>query len=456
MATLEDTYRELDRVFKAALTLPYPHHLDRVFRLMERLGRPDQAFPAVIVTGSKGKGSTSTLLASLLQSQTNNIGLFTGPHLHTYRERIKINSQNISPADFIKHFLEVQAAIKQGPAQDFISRFEIITAIALLYFRNKKVDLAVLEVGMGGRYDAVNVVEQVPLAVFTPIELEHIRNLGPTLNDIVFHKSGIMRKGSLAVTARQAESVQVLLEQAAVETGTVLKKVSDYWVEDSSSLHLFQAGNTLRQSFLVSGPDGASQQLLSSMAGIFQVENALTALAAYSLLEESGLTGQLDLDRIEHTQLPGRLEVINSRPLTLVDAAHTPNAIMKLVQTLKLLKGEPVWVLGFLRDKLISEMLLRLPLAGAQVYLVDIDSHRNASSELMKSLLAPYQVKLTEGLTLARAIEQARVTAAGLPGGYVCITGSLYLAAEARLLAGQVDAATMAEAALIRRLEQGF
>ncbi len=448
---LERVYRQLDQVFKVALTDPYPHDLGRMRRLLERLGSPHAAYPSIIITGSKGKGSTATFLAALLGS---NLGLFTGPHLHSYRERIKLNGLEVGPERFVALFDQVWQAIEADPAQEFISRFEILTAMAFLYFAQERVRLAVLEVGMGGRYDATNTALNVPLAVFSPIELEHVRNLGPTLADIVGHKSGIMRQGGQAITARQTPAVLAMLQEAALKTGATLRPAAQLWRYQDDSLSLEVAGGKLRQTFEASGPDGVGQTLHSGLAGTFQVENALTALAAAEVAAELGLSGPPNPAALAGAVIPGRLEGVGTAPVVLLDAAHTPNAMRELGRSLAEIGGRPVWVLGFLRDKLVGQMLNLLPLSAATVFLVDIPSHRNAGPDYIKSQLGQTPARLYEGLTLPQALAAARQEASSLVGGYVCVTGSLYLVAQARAVLGLLDPATAEEAELIVRLEK--
>ncbi len=481
MSTLETVYRELEAIFRAALTDPYPNGLGRVHRLLDRLGSPHAAFPSVIVTGSKGKGSTATFLAesgrrkteggdlrladSVLSPQSSvlpfpllpSIGLFTGPHLHTYRERIKLNGVDIGPADFIALFEEVMAAIKSDPAGTFISRFEIITVMALLYFARAKVDLAVLEVGLGGRFDAVNVARDMRLAVFTPIEMEHVRNLGPTIADIVYHKSGIMRQDGPAITARQSPSVTALLGKAAVQLNVSLHPASEFWRYQENSLSLHHDNGHLWQEFEAINPDGQTQLLRTGLPGTFQVENALTALAAGHLLAEMGLLPAPDPQALQSATIPGRLEAVGQAPTIIIDGAHTPNAMRELVRSLVLLEGKPVWVLAFLGDKAVPEMLRLLPLKGHSVILTELHSHpkRRAKAEEVKALLTQNPARLEIRPDLGEAIAIARQIAHETPGGYVCITGSLYLAAEARAALGLLDAATAAEAVLIQSIELG-
>ena len=452
MSNLEEVYRQLDARFRRMLGLPYPRDLSRVYRLMEGLDSPHRAFPAPIVTGSKGKGSTATFLASLLAGTGRRVGLFTGPHLHTYRERIKINDQEIDPASFVSLFEEVWTTVQSQPALNGVSRFEIITAMAFLYFARAGVDMAVLEVGMGGRYDAVNVAMNSPLAVFVPIEREHLYALGPTLADVVDHKAGIMRRDGQAITSPQSNEVSGQLERAAKKIGCSLWQTSELWCYQPDSLALGLVDGRLIQEFEAVGPDGQAHSIRSGLAGTFQLENALTALGAASLLTSQ----PLPLTALETATIAGRLEAVAYDPLVIVDGAHTPNAVRELVATLERLGGRPVWVLGFLRDKPVAEMLILLPLEGQTVFLCEIDSYRTASLEQVQSGLTrkPAQLELF-GPNLAGAIEAARQVARQLPGGYVCVTGSLYMAAQTRVLMGLLDPSTANEAAFLSHLEKG-
>ncbi len=454
MPELERVYRQLDQIFKNMLGLPYPQDLRRVYHLMDQLGQPHAAFPSIIVTGSKGKGSTATFLAALLEHPSRKIGLFTGPHLHSYRERFKINGLDIDPATFVALFDEVWETVQQGPDQEEISRFEIITAMAMLYFARAGVDLAVLEVGLGGRFDAVNVAQKVALSVFTPLELEHIHALGPTLEAIVYHKSGVMRPHGLAVTSHQSDHARHLLEQAAAAIGADLRPADTLWQYHPATLKLNLEGGLLTQEFEATGPDDRRYHLQSRLAGTFQLENALTALGAAYLLEDCRIP---NLAGLRTAVIPGRFEAVATDPLVIVDGAHTPNAMRELAATLQNLAGTPVWVLGFLRDKQINIMLQQLPLAGHTVFLHRLHTYRAATIEQIQANLTQTPAHLEAHDTdLAATIEAARQVARCLPGGYVCVTGSLYTAAETRAALGLLDPATAQEAAWLAELDQGY
>ena len=463
MSTIEAVYQELENIFRA-VTDPYPRDLTRVHHLLDRLGRPDAAFPSVIVTGSKGKGSTATFLAALLEKssqkvpilQPSTIGLFTGPHLHTYRERIKLNGVDIGIEEFVGLFEEVQAAIKSDPAGGYVSRFEIITAMALLHFARAGVKLAVLEVGQGGRYDAVNVAHNSPLAVFTPIEMEHVRVLGPTQADIVHHKAGIMRAGKKAITSRQTPEVEAMLKAAAAELNVTLRETGEFWRYIPQTLKLHLESGKLWQEFEATGRDGQVHRLRTGLAGTFQVENTLTALSAAQMLAGMGLSASPNLSALQNAAIPGRLEVAGQNPLVLLDGAHTPNAVRELVRTLASFSGTPVWVMAFLKEKNIEEMLRLLPLEGRPLILTELHSHlkRRATANEAKAAFEQTKAQVIEEPDLGRAIAAAQQVASEIPGGYVCITGSLYLVAEARAHLGLLDPATAAEAELIRRIEQ--
>ncbi len=477
MSTLAQVYRQLDELGKAGLQQSFPTDLWRVYRLLERLGNPHAAFPSIIVTGSKGKGSTATFLAASLSASrqawaTNHhrvpapssfiphpsslipsshpsplIGLFTGPHLHTFRERTKLNGVEIGVEDFTTLFDEVRAEAERDPAGEFISRFETITVMAFLYFARAGIDLAILEVGMGGRYDAVNTALNSPLSIFTPIEMEHVRNLGPTQADIVHHKAGIMRMDGQAIMAHQARPVHTQLLAEAQKLNVALKAAADYWRYREGTLALHCEAGKLWQTFEATGPDSQIHQL-QTMAGTFQIENALTALAAHHRLYELGRCGPPDPAALRQAFIPGRLEVARQDPLVILDGAHTPNAMRELWRTLAKLDGTPIWVLAFLRDKDFGEMLRMIPLTDRAVFLPAIHKQRKASVEVIQASLQEIPARVETDLSLPQAIEAACQLAAETPGGYVVITGSLYLVAEARACLGLLDPATAAEAAL--------
>ena len=457
---LEEVFRRLAEIGRQGLHESDGAGLGRMRPLLDRLGQPQAAFPVVIVTGSKGKGSTATFLANLLQNSPRNnrvpkIGLFTGPHLHTYRERIRLNGEMIEAAEFIALFEEIWRTARQAPDLGFISRFELLTILALLYFTRQRVDLAVMEVGMGGTYDAVNIVENSPLAVFTPIELEHAAILGPTLADITRHKSGIMRPNAQAVSSRQTPDVSEWLQNAAQSLKVDFYFAKEFWRYRTGSLKVTLENGHFAQTFAATGPDGHEYDLQTRLAGTFQVENALTALAAATLLQQKGFGGAPDPAALLHASLPGRFELAGNgeNPPVLLDAAHTPNAIRELAQTVFALGLNPVWVLGFLKDKNIPEMLRLLPLENRPVFLTNVRSRRRAEMQTVLDSFAQTPSSLVVSQTLTGALKEARKIAGQEPNGLVCLTGSLYLVGEARAVLGLLDPATAAEARLIADVE---
>lgn len=457
---LAGVYGRLAQIGRQGLHESYEAGLGRMRPLLERLGHPEKAFPVVIVTGSKGKGSTATFLANLLQHSPKNqqpprIGLFTGPHLHTYRERIRLNGMMIPADEFVALFEEIESAARQAPELGFVSRFEILTIMALLYFTRQRMDLAVMEVGMGGTYDAVNIVTNSPLAVFTPIELEHAAILGPTLADIVHHKSGIMRPHAGAVSSRQTPNVAQWLGVAAQDLNVDFHFAREWWQYQLGSLEVRLEHDAFVQSFAATGPGGQEYTLQTRLTGTFQVENALTALAAAALLHEQGLTGPPDPTALLGASLPGRFELAGNgkNPPVLLDAAHTPNAIRELVQTLAALKTNPAWVLGFLKDKNIAEMLRLLPLENRPVFLTNVRSRRQADMQTVLASFEQRPASLTVVSTLAEALDRACKAARLERDGLVCLTGSLYLVGEARAALGLLNPATAAEARLIAQVE---
>jgi len=455
---LPEVFRRLAEIGRQGLSESYGAGLGRMRPLLARLGQPQAAFPVVIVTGSKGKGSTATFLANLLQYSPKDgalpkIGLFTGPHLHTYRERIRLNGFMIEAGEFVALFEEIYQTARQAPDLGFISRFELLTILALVYFARQGVDLAVMEVGMGGIYDAVNIVENSPLAVFTPIELEHAAILGPTLADIVRHKSGIMRPDAQAVSSRQTPDVAGWLQTAAQTLNVDFHFARKSWNFQPGTLKVALEEGRFAQSFTATGPDSQDYLIKTRLAGTFQVENVLDALAAAALLQHQGLAGAPNPAALLQAALPGRFELAGENPVVLLDAAHTPNAIRELVQTLASLDVQPTWVLGFLKDKNIAEMLRLLPLENRPVFLTEVHSRRKADIQHVLDSFEQSPSSLTVAPTLAEALHEARKLAAKEPGGLVCLTGSLYLVAEARATLGLLDPATATEAHLIAEVE---
>ncbi|HTQ57448.1 MAG TPA: folylpolyglutamate synthase/dihydrofolate synthase family protein [Bryobacteraceae bacterium] len=393
--------------------------LERISTLLDALGHPQRAYRIVHVAGTNGKGSTCAMIESGLRAAGYRTGLFTSPHLVEPTERIQIAGQPVSAAQFTAAFDQVH-----GCAEDLLrteqidlhpTYFECVTAMALMLFRECGVELAVLEVGLGGRLDATNAVTP-ELCVITPIDFDHEAYLGKSLTAIAGEKAGILKPGVPAVFAAQREEAARVLEGRARDLRIGVTRSGETAIE---KLALDARGS----SFLWNG-----SPLRCPLAGEHQVENARTAIAA---LQRLGAGDDRIRAGIARTVWPGRLELVSANPEIILDGAHNPagaRALAKYVE--RFYSRERVWLIyGAMRDKAVFEMAAILfPLAG-HVIVTAPGQARAARPESIRALADHESVQTAPDLR--SALELAAPADAGK---VIFVTGSLFLVGEARAL----------------------
>jgi len=382
--------------------------LERLGPVLACLGDPQCAFPAIHVAGTNGKGSTSALLHSIYSVAGYRTGLYTSPHLLSFRERIRVGSSAIREQDVVADALAVRAAAEKCSVD--LTFFEIATIMAFLEFRRRDVDLAVVEVGLGGRLDATNVIRPAA-TIITSIGLEHRELLGDTFEAIAAEKAGIIKAGTTVVTGDlPLEALAVVAERVAVVRAPWLRYGDDFGPGD------------LRNA------DGSAIEL--PLLGSHQVHNASIAVAT-----ARALTGTYPLDDaaiaegLRSVRWPGRLETLARDPWTIVDAAHNPQAIAALRASLEAL-GLPrprVLVFGVMADKDWPEMLATLVPLFDHVVLSPVRTSRALEPRRAASVIAdfrPYDVAESAAAALPIACRRAG------SGGTVVVTGSIFLVAE--------------------------
>lgn len=399
-----DSVRYLYSLGNEIQTAKYGLH--RITRLLEALGNPHRGPGFIHVAGTNGKGSTSAMIEAGLRAVGLRTGLYTSPHLSEPNERIRIQGVPIAQAQFADAFDQVHTAAIQmlaaGTLDFHPTYFETVTAMGFLVFRNASLDTVVLEVGMGGRLDATNVI-QPELCVITPIDLDHQQFLGDTIEQIAAEKAGILKPGVPAVFSSQMPEVAAVLRTRAQGPYTLADEwpISDVEVDANGSR--FRLGGKL-----VNCP----------LAGEHQIENARTAALA---LRELGISPC----GIANTQWPGRLEQVSTRPQILLDGAHNIAGTRALVNYLRrFFNGRRIWlVYGVMRDKAIAEMTAMLfPLA----HRVILTAPANSRAMPPESIAAP-------GSTITRSVSEAlKVAKHAEPDDLVLITGSLFVVGEAR------------------------
>ena len=378
--------------------------LDRIRAVLAALGNPEKAYRVVHVAGTNGKGSTCAMIAAGLRAAGIRTGLFTSPHLVEPTERIQIDGIPVSQAQFSRAFDVVHQAAGSLDIDAHPSYFETVAAMAFWLFRELGVKTAVIEVGLGGRLDATNIVEPA-LTVITPIDMDHQIFLGDTIESIAAEKAGILKPGVPAVFARQRPDAQAVLDAKAAELAIPVKRAADFEIRD---LEIDARGSRF------SGIE-------CPLAGEHQVDNAVTAALA---LETLGVSPK----GISETTWPGRLEHISPNPDILLDGAHNPAGVRALIRYLeRFYPDRKRWIIfGAMRDKAVAEMgALLFPLAD-ELILTAADSPRSMLPDELAAL-AP------QGRAVPNIVEALKLVASeAAADDMIVITGSLFLVGEAR------------------------
>lgn len=469
-AAYEQGVRERLAQVEAEILARAPEHkvqpsLERVELALDYLGNPQKTFKAVHITGTNGKTSTSRMVERLAAATGMRTGRFTSPHLHTIRERIALDGEPISAEGFIAAWEDVAPVIEMvdahsakngGPRMSF---FEVLTVMAYAVFADYPVDVAIVEVGMGGRWDATNVLDQAT-AVITPIGRDHERWLGSTIGEIAYEKSGIIKPGATVIAAAQPEEAQAQILQAVADKRALLRQdVSGYFSFDArmdleaESLARENGGLAVAsRQFAVGGQmltlvtaAAVYQDVFLPLHGQYQAHNALLALAAAeSLFGGRALPAQIVENAFAQVTSPGRLEVVRTSPTVLVDAAHNPHGVSALRTALE--ESFPlkhlVLVYAAMADKDVEGVLSELEPICEAVVCVPMDSPRAMELddlvEIADDVFGSDRVRSATNLVDAvdLAAQLAESSDDPLPASGVLILGSVVLAAQARELFG--------------------
>ncbi len=402
--------------------------LENIRRLMEVLGRPETTFRSVHVGGTNGKGSTAAFLNGILRAAGFRVGLYTSPHLLDFRERVMVDGQPVPEQEVAGLITEIAGVIERcfsSPPLSFPTFFEAATALAFLYFARRNVDWGVIEVGLGGRSDATNIL-RAAVSVITNIGLEHQEHLGDSLERIAAEKAGIIPEAGWVVSAAEGEALGAI-GRIAHQKRARLVRVQDHYRID----HLGRSGHG--ETFRLRGRLREYDSLQVPLMGRHQVLNAVTAVAAAELLEERGFeVGEARIrEGLASAHCPGRLQVVSARPPILVDGAHNPAGMRVLRAFLEeeKLTGRLRVVFGVLKDKAWEQMLgILAPLASA-VILTRPESDRGVEPKELVPIASRYlqEVQVADTMLEALAMARALVTA----DETVLVTGSLYAAAAA-------------------------
>jgi dihydrofolate synthase/folylpolyglutamate synthase len=425
--------------------------LDRIAALVDALGDPQRAYPVVHIAGTNGKTSVARMVDALLTEAGLRVGRYTSPHLQRVTERISLDGKPISPARYVEVYREIEPYVelvdaRRAEGQPVLSKFEVLTAMAFAAFADAPVEAAVVETGLGGRWDATNVADGT-VSVITPVGVDHQEYLGSDLAGIAAEKAGIIKPGSIAVLAAQEPEVAAVLLARCAELGaTVARQGMEFGV-----LRRTQAvgGQLLK----LQGLGGAYDEVFLPLHGEHQAGNAAVALAAAEALLGAGADRQLDVDAVRtafaSVTSPGRLERLRGAPTVLVDAAHNPHGARALAATLS---GEfhfrrLVGVLAALRGKDVTGMLEALEPALDEIVVTRNRSPRAMDPDELAGLAVAVfgadrvtvEPRLDDAVEQAvRLAEETEDESGGVSGGGVVITGSVVTAGEARTLFGKV------------------
>ncbi|MDD5558396.1 folylpolyglutamate synthase/dihydrofolate synthase family protein [Candidatus Methylomirabilis sp.] len=419
--------------------------LENIQRLLEAVGNPHRQFPSILVGGTNGKGSTAAFLASILKAAGYRVGLYTSPHLLEFTERIQVDGLAIAETDVAALTDELRHVIAdlfpipnlQPPTPNPVAHptfFEVATVLAFMHFVRSQVDYAVVEVGMGGRFDATNVID-AQVAVITNIALEHEEYLGQTLGAIAAEKAGIIKEGTRVVTAVDAPEALAVITDACQKCGVTLFDVrSAYdWRVHQSDLS--------GQQFSVGEKGRPTETLDISLLGRHQVINAVAALAAIRLLRTVGATISENSIRkgLRRTQWSGRLQLFPGRPLVILDGAHNPAGAIALRAFLEEQRfaGRVTLVFGVLQDKNWIAMLRELGPLAKRVVLTRPESERAADPHRLPEAerFCP-KIEILEDVAEAIALAKAVTD----PEDAVVVTGSLFVVSAALRALGKQEA----------------
>jgi dihydrofolate synthase / folylpolyglutamate synthase len=417
--------------------------LERIAGLCDLLGQPQRAYPVVHLTGTNGKTSTSRMVDALLQGLGLRTGRFTSPHVQEMTERITIDGSPLSHERFVEVYDEVvpyaQIIDRSGPNP--VSFFEFVTAMAFAGFADAPVDAAVIEVGMGGSWDATNVADG-SVAVVSPIDVDHASYLGDTPTDIAGEKAGIIKAGAFAVLAEQSVPVaEILLERAAKMGATVVREGVEFAVEERTP-------GVGGQLMTLQGLGTRYSDVFLPLYGAHQAQNAACALAAVEAFAGgNGLDPDLVRESFSRVASPGRLEIVRRSPVVLIDAAHNPHGAAATANAVEeaFSFSSLVGVVGVMADKDAAGLLAAFEPVMTSVICTRNSTPRALPAESLaavaRDIFGDERVdvvpRLDEAIELAMARADIDATEPmGLGGAAVLVTGSVITAGEARLLLG--------------------
>ena len=415
--------------------------LTRIAALMEVLGDPQRGYPVVQITGTNGKTSTARMIDELLRGFGLRVGRFTSPHLASITERISVDGVQLPASRFAEVYDDVVPYLGMVDARQPIalSYFEVLTALGYVAFADAPVDVAVVEVGMGGLWDSTSVAD-AQVAVVTPIALDHMHYLGDDVGSIATEKAGIIKAGAIAVLAQQpADALDALLRRSVQMDATVAREGMEFGLVER---RIAVGGQLLA----VQGLGGSYDEVFLPLHGAHQAQNAAVALAAVEAFFGAGAQGRIDVNTVRaafaSVRTPGRLEAVRSAPTVLVDAAHNPAGVAATVAAVQEAFDfrRLVAVMACMADKDVRRMLEILEPVVDELVVTANSSPRSMAPDDLAALavevLGPERVTVEVRLddALDTAVRLAEEGAAALSGSGILVIGSVVTAGEARVL----------------------
>jgi dihydrofolate synthase / folylpolyglutamate synthase len=426
--------------------------LDRPRALMAALGNPQETYPILHVTGTKGKGSVSAMCASVLQAAGLRVGLYSSPHLQDFRERFRVNGELINPSALAALVERIRPIVAGMPG---LTWFEVTTAIAFLYFAEADVDVAVIEVGLGGRLDATNIVKSPLVSVITSLSFDHMALLGNTLSAIAGEKAGIIKSGIPVVSAPQEPEALEVLERTASERSAPLTLVGREYTFNVES------EDEYGQWFTVARRGKPSHRYWTPLLGEHQALNATVALAALDQARAKGIAINEEAVRtgLRQVNWPGRLEVVRRSPWLVLDVAHNAASAERLRNALTSIfaPSRIILVFGAFSDKDVIGMFRHLLPITSHLILMQAISPRAFSTDQLEQIAhdAGYSGPLETIPAAQEALARAEALASR-PDDLICITGSLSVVGEMRGILGLAPArASYLDEATVQTMQAG-
>lgn len=429
-------YHEAIEYIEHLCTFGISPGMARIERLLALLGNPERKLRCIHVAGTNGKGSTAVLIAAVLQSQGYKAGVFTSPHLHSYRERFVVDGSMIEERDFARLVSTLQPYLVRvlRETQDHPTEFEILTAMALQYFLEQEVDFAIMEVGLGGTLDSTNVITPL-VSVITNVSLDHMDRLGASIREIAAHKAGIIKKAVPVITAARGGALEVIKETASSRCAAVID------IGQTCKWHL-AAVEPGGQTFHVATAKEKYDNLWIALLGPHQLVNSVVALVTLEQLQNQGtdIDKQAIYQGFARARWPGRLEIIAQRPLIMLDGAHNPAGSQALRVTFETVFAnyQTVFVVGVLADKDYKPMLADFAAVADVMILTTAASPRAADPSVLAAEVSGCETIVIADLpeAIAAGVRLAETGA----GKALCICGSLYTIGKAReILLGSGD-----------------